>query len=192
VYHGRAAEPLRASPRAVPPVGKLQTDRLITYAHFVDDSGEERMQAVVLERYRYLQSQITSTNEATYRYLTLYQTLTTAVVSGGLALFVGYKDWQIAGGTAKNGLIGLLILETIIACFTCLLLAAGVASWFDYRREEAELLNGYLASNFREQPSFRNFYRWYETYIIAFIVVITSAIWILSSVKLFPIMVNQD
>lgn len=41
-----------------------------------------------LERYKYILSQIQHLNEGIHKYLSLFQTLTTAIVGGGVALFV--------------------------------------------------------------------------------------------------------
>jgi len=61
-----------------------------------------------LERYRYVLQQIHAVNENAHRFLTLYQTLATALVSAALLLFVGYQTWDVAPDTARGGVIGLL------------------------------------------------------------------------------------
>lgn len=148
--------------------------------------SEQRMQAVVMERYQYIHAQITAANEASYRYLALFQTLTTGIVTAGLALYVGHREWGIAGSAAKQGLIGLLVLQTVIACFTCALLIAGIASWFDYRREEVTLINNYLGQSFRTSPELKNFYRWYETYIVLLMLISTGVLWLMTWMYLLP------
>lgn len=39
---------------------------------------------------------------------------------------------------------------------------------------------------FRSQPKIRNFYRWYETYIILFVLAATALLWILGEAFLVP------
>jgi len=60
----------------------------------------------------------------------------------------------------------------------------GVFSWLDYRKEEVELLNDIVKPGFRKMPTLRNFWRWYETYVILFIIasVFTIAIYIESQI----------
>jgi hypothetical protein len=53
----------------------------------------------------------------------------------------------------------------------------GVLSWIDYRQEECELTNEVVRPGFRQPPRPRNFYRWYETYIIFFIVCSIIFMW---------------
>jgi uncharacterized membrane protein len=142
--------------------------------------------AIVVERYRYILQQINSMNENVYRFLAIFQTLVTAIVTAALVLFVSYSKWKIAQATARTGIQGALILVTVIACFTILLIVIGVASWLDYRREEVELTARYFAPGFRSQPKIRNFYRWYETYIILFVLAATALLWILGEAFLVP------
>ncbi|MFI6663071.1 hypothetical protein ACIBL8_47220 [Streptomyces sp. NPDC050523] len=71
-----------------------------------------------LERYRYILQQIHTVNENLHRFLAIYQTLATSLVAGVVALFVGYRKWGIAADTARGGVIGLLVLTTVVAAFT--------------------------------------------------------------------------
>lgn len=141
---------------------------------------------IVVERYKYILQQIHTVNENVYRFLAIFQTLVTAIVTAALGLFVGYRKWNIAPETARTGELGLLILATVIAAFTVLLVVVGVLSWFDYRSEECDLTARYFARDFRSKPKLRNFYRWYETYIVLFIVAVTILIWILSESFIIP------
>ena len=66
------------------------------------------------------------------------------------------------------GLLGLLVM---LAIFVILSILAGIFSWLDYRKEEVALLNEAVGASFRVQPRIGNFWRWYETYMILFIIV---------------------
>jgi hypothetical protein len=151
-----------------------------------DTPGADPTPAIVLERYRYILAQIQSVNESAYKFLGLFQTLTTAIVAGGLSLFVGYKKWGIPPPAARTGVVGLLVLETIVAAFTAALIVAGMASWMDYRREETELTDTYFKPGFRSSPRLRNMYRWYEPYMLALVLVATAALWILTLTFVIP------
>ena len=56
----------------------------------------------------------------------------------------------------------------MIAAFAVLLIIVGVLNWLDYRREECELTDAAVRPGFRKPPQPRNFFRWYETYIVLF------------------------
>jgi hypothetical protein len=131
----------------------------------------------LLERYRYLLQQINNVNENVYKFLAIYQALATAVVGGALALFVGYRKWSIHASVARSGIVGLMWLTTVIAIFAAMLIVIGVISWLDYRREECELTDVAIRPGFRKPPRLRNFYRWYETYIIIFIAASIIFLW---------------
>jgi hypothetical protein len=61
-----------------------------------------------LERYKYILQRIHTVNENVYRFLAIYQALAVALVSGGVALFVGYRKWNIPVSVARSGVIGLM------------------------------------------------------------------------------------
>ncbi|MFD9115883.1 hypothetical protein [Streptomyces bottropensis] len=148
-------------------------------------SGETSPEAQVarrefaLERYRYILQQIHTVNENAHRFLAIYQTLTTTLVGAALALFVGYKKWEIAPATARDGIVGLLVIATLVAAFTVILIAAGAASWLDYRNEECDITDEIIEPGFRERPRPANFLRWYETYVLLFIVCSIGVMWVL-------------
>lgn len=141
---------------------------------------------IVVERYKYILQQIHTANENVYRFLAIFQTLVTALVTAALVLFVSYSKWKISPSSARAGVHGVLTLITIIAGFTVLMVVIGVLSWLDYRREECELTAKYFARDFRSPPRLRNFYRWYETYIVLFVIGITVLLWILGEAFLIP------
>ncbi|MFJ6605695.1 hypothetical protein [Streptomyces lydicus] len=141
-----------------------------------------------LERYRYILQQIHAVNENAYRFLAIYQTLATALAGAALALFVGYKKWGIAPAEARGGVTGILILATVVATFTAILIIVGLLAWLDYRKEECDITDELVAQGFRERPRVGNILRWYETYIVLFIVVSMIAMWTLAGVFVFPVM----
>ncbi|MEU8084183.1 hypothetical protein AB0B57_11265 [Micromonospora sp. NPDC049101] len=130
-----------------------------------------------LERYRYILQQIQAANENVHRFLGIYQTLATALIGAALAIFVRYTDWGITSETARASILALMWLVTVIAAFTVLVVIVGVLTWLDYRQEECQLLSEVLHPEFRAPPRLRNFYRWYETYIVAFIAVTVAMMW---------------
>jgi hypothetical protein len=148
----------------------------------------EVVQAFALERYRYILQQTNAINENVFRFLALYQTIATALVSGGLALFVGYRTWGITRSVARDGVIGALLLVTFIAAFMVVFLVVGTLSWLDYRHEECDLTDAVVYPGFRSRPKVGNAHRWYELYIILFILLSTVVLWVLAWVYVLPAM----
>jgi NADH:ubiquinone oxidoreductase subunit 6 (subunit J) len=130
-----------------------------------------------LERYRYILQQLHAVNENLYRFLAIYQTLATTLAGAALLLFVSYRSWGIDPATARAGVVGLTLLVSVVAGFTVLLILVGVFNWIDYRREECELTDQAVRPGFRRPPRVRNFIRWYETYVIAFILASVAVMW---------------
>ncbi|MFE0208159.1 hypothetical protein [Streptomyces sp. NPDC058985] len=141
-----------------------------------------------LERYRYVLQQIQAVNENAHRFLALYQTLATALVTAALALFVGYRKWELTAATARGGVIGLLTLATVVAAFTSTLIVVGALAWLDYRNEECDITDEIVGPDFRKRPRPGNFLRWYETYVVLFILVSVITMWVLAALFLLPAM----
>lgn len=141
-----------------------------------------------LERYRYVLQQIHAVNENAHRFLAIYQTLATALVTAALALFVGYRKWDLAATTARGGVIGLLALVTMVAAFTGTLIVVGALAWLDYRHEECDITDDVVGPGFRKRPRPGNWLRWYETYVLLFILVSVIVMWVLAASFLLPAM----
>jgi hypothetical protein len=139
-----------------------------------------------LERYKYILQQLHASNENVYRFLAIYQALATTLAGGALAVFVGFRKWEISAETARAGVIGILCLITLVAAFTTLLIFVGILNWLDYRREECELTDEAVRPGFRKPPRHMNLVRWYETYIILFIVVSAILMWVFALTLVLP------
>jgi MFS family permease len=140
-----------------------------------------------LERYKYILQEIRSLNENLHKYLTWFQTLATALIGGGVALFVSWQSLKISSAVARVGLRGLVGLLIILAMFVIISIIAGIFSWFDYRKEEVELLKQAVKPEFRKPPTIWNFWRWQETYLILFIIVAVIVICIYIESQIIPL-----
>lgn len=141
-----------------------------------------------LERYKYILQQLNALNENIHKYLTLFQALLTAVVGGIVTVFVSWKNLKIEVESARLGIQGLLGLQVLLSLFVVVSIVSGMFSWFDYRNEEVKLLEAAVKSGFRRKPSLRNFWRWYETYMIIFILGATIFIYCFVANNLLPAM----
>lgn len=139
-----------------------------------------------LERYKYILKQIHTSNENVYRFLALYQTLAVAIVGGGVALFVGYRNWNIAVSVAQTGIIGLMWLLTFVGAFAVLLIFMCIFNWWHYRKEECELTDAVVRPGFRKPPQMGNLFRWYETYIVLFIAGSIGFLWAYTLTFILP------
>jgi magnesium-transporting ATPase (P-type) len=129
-----------------------------------------------LERYKYILAQIQMLNENVYKYITLFQTLATAVLGGMVWVFANWKSLGMNPDAARLAIQALTGLFMLLALFVVILILSGLFSWFDYRKEEVELLNNAAGKDFRRPPSLKNFWRWRETYIVLFIIVIVIVV----------------
>jgi hypothetical protein len=148
----------------------------------------DRAQAFEVERYKFLLQQLHTVNENVYRFLAIYQTLATVLVGAALLLFVRHEEWHIERGIAQIGIVAILLLVTVVAAFTVLLIVIGVFTWLDYRREECELTEDAIRPGYRKPPDPRNFWRWYETYVVLFILGSMVFMWLGAGLVLLPAM----
>jgi hypothetical protein len=140
-----------------------------------------------LERYKYVLQQLNSLNENHHKYLTLYQTLATAVIGGGIFIFISWKELKIDAATARLGIRALLGLLALLTLFVLISIVVGIFSWFDYRKEEVDLLRKEVGISFRQPPSLKNFWRWSEVYLVTFLILILISIYTFVEYKLIPL-----
>ncbi|MEV4831486.1 hypothetical protein AB0K25_24610 [Micromonospora sp. NPDC049257] len=150
--------------------------------------GTSAVSELHVERYKFILQQLHSLNENVYKILGIYQSLSTVLAGAGVALFVGYRKWELSPELARSGMIGIATLLTIAASFTILLIVVGMVSWFDYRNEEYHFLTEVCGLAFRSKPSLRNIFRWYEPHVIGFIIISTLALWMLVVLLMLPVM----
>jgi hypothetical protein len=140
-----------------------------------------------LERYKFILEEIHSLNENIHKYLALYQTLATAIIGGGIGIFVSWRSLKIDAEIAKMAIQGALGLLIMLTLFIITSILATIFSWFDYRKEEVRLLDMVLKPNFRQLPMLRNFWRWSETYVLIFIVVVVIIVFFYIEYQVIPL-----
>lgn len=143
-----------------------------------------------LERYKFILQQLNSLNEGTHKYITLFQTLTTAILGVGIAIFMAWRELKIDASTAQLGIRAILGLFTIMTLFVVFSIIFNAFSWMDYRNEEVKLLSKEVKENFRQLPSWKNAWRWNETYFAIFLLIILFAVWIFSEYWVIPKIVS--
>jgi ABC-type uncharacterized transport system permease subunit len=140
----------------------------------------------MLERYKYILQQIHTLNENHQKYLSLFQTLTTVIVTGIIAVFASWQQLQLEAETARTAIRGLTLLLTVLGLFVILSMVSGIIAWLDYRNEEAKLLDRVVHRGFRKRPSLRNFWYWQETYFILLVLIVTGVIYWYVETRLIP------
>ncbi|NOK61737.1 MAG: hypothetical protein GFH27_549313n145 [Chloroflexi bacterium AL-W] len=161
-----------------------EVDRVITQYKHVEHSIEFK-----LERYKYILREIHTLNENMHKYLNLFQALATVVIGGGVGLFAAWRGLNITAEIVQTGIRGLLGLLIILTLFAAVSLFAAFWSWFDYRREEVALLNEMVGPGFRNPPRLSNFWRWQETYLVAFLIIIVSGVYWYVEYRVIPLIV---
>lgn len=152
-------------------------------SHQNNDQGKE----FKLEHYKYILQQIHTLNENLYRYLALFQALATAIIGGGVAVLVSWQNLKVGAKVARVGIHGLLGLLIILTLFLIANVIIGVLSWFDYRQDEVKLLDEVIGYQYRKPPKFKNWWRWYETYFVIFLILVMIAVFIFTETQVIPL-----
>lgn len=142
-----------------------------------NEKASEKGKEFKLERYKYILQELHSLNDNVHKYLNLFQGLATLIIGGGVGVFVSWQNLKITANVARISIQGLLGMLIILALFVVFSVIAGMFSWIDYRREEVALLDENVSLGYRKQPSIKNFWRWSEFWMLAFIILCTITIW---------------
>lgn len=167
--------------------GDTDTSLVNAAAGGTDDSPVDLGKDFKLERYKYILNQINALNENLHKYLTLFQTLATAILSAVVAVVVGWPKLGISADVARLGIRSLLGILIILALFVIFSVLSGVFSWMDYRREEVALLDQVVGKGFRDSPKAGNLWRWYETQVVGFILLFVIAVLIFVEGWIMPV-----
>jgi hypothetical protein len=130
-----------------------------------------------LERYKYINGQLAALNESVHKYLLFYQTLAAAIVGGVAAFIISAPEHDVAPAISNSIIRAAGWLLFMGGLFTSFLVGSSILSWFDYRKEECELLDQCVAAGWREKPKALNFWRWPETWILLLVLLATLFLW---------------
>lgn len=141
---------------------------------------------LLLERYKHVLGQMAKIDENAHKFLAIYQTTATALIGGIVALWLGHERLGISADRARSGTLAGLFVIGAVGLFTVTVLVVGAFAWMDYRREET-LLTASPSQFHRPAATWRNLWRWQETYMILLVlgvsvgVVLLGAFWVLPS-----------
>lgn len=141
-----------------------------------------------LERLKHILSQQKFLNEHSHKYLTIFQTTITAIVIAAVAVFMSWKSLSISLEIAKASLRALELLLVTVGVFVVLVVVTNIASWWDYRKEETQLLNAVVGNEFRTSPSLKGAWRWFETWLFILVVLVVCGAVSYFEMSVFPLM----
>lgn len=127
---------------------------------------------LAIERYKFILAKIQHLDESLYKNIGFVAKFVTAIISAVASILVLLESKKIANEIAMI----IINLLSYISAFTCLLFIfftlAIMFSWYDYRKEEVELLNRCEADLGRKAPSFKGVLRWTETWFLIALLII--------------------
>lgn len=140
-----------------------------------------------IERLKFVLQQIDRLNERFHKYVTLFQSLTTAIIVAGAAIFALWSKEGVSDEAARAIIHGLLGLFTLFACFVVVFIGTGIFSWVDYRKEEVQILDDGIEKGYRQPPKLANVFRWHEFYLLLMIVISVISIFWFTKAVIIPL-----
>ena len=109
-----------------------------------EDSKTDLQNEIILERYKFILNEITNLNCNVNKYINIFQLISTAIIGGGVAVFLSWKSLGFAAINAIKLIEALKNLLIVITLFFIALIIVSIFSWFDFRNEETDLVNRYF------------------------------------------------
>lgn len=140
-----------------------------------------------LERYRFLNNEISILNKNVQIYLTQFQVICTSIIIAVTLTIVHYKSLHIPSETAILCVKILTSLFLGVSIFISFRILTGIFSWWDFRKEEVKLLGEVIANDYRRSPTTKNLWRWDETYSILIVLLVGISFTYVSFIHLIPL-----
>lgn len=135
-------------------------------------------------RFQYVLDRIASANENSFKVFGIFQGVMTSLLTALVALCLTYRSLLIPPDRAIQFAYAVLIVLSLSAALSLLVLIANTVSWWRYREEETTML--VEAGATRAAPSIRSLLRWNEFYLGVGIVAATCGSWIIGTSQLIP------
>lgn len=127
-----------------------------------------------LERLKHILKQQDFLNESFHKYLTFFQTVTTAIITGIVAIFISWQKLGVSIDITKVAIRTLEFLLVIMGLFIVFVMISSIFSWWDYRKEEKKIFDMEVSTEFRNAPSVRGIWRWFETWFLVLIIILCA------------------
>lgn len=134
---------------------------------------KELSRVIAAERFKYILSQKEALNANTFAILRLYQVVAIGTFAAGYVILKDAHAGAMTGDLLLISFTSLYVAFMVCNIITLLSLGSGMLSWAAYKREECEVLTRSGITSV-EPIRLRNFYRWYETYVIILLLLVCA------------------
>ncbi|EGQ7789037.1 hypothetical protein V9R55_000694 [Vibrio cholerae] len=153
-------------------------------------ASKEANDQIIVERYKYILEKIKFLDDKIYQNFSSSIKLITSLTAVLTASVMSISEGKISDVTF---LLSIKFIFSILVLFSIYMIITSLSitlSWYDYRKEEVELLNKINCDINRYNPKLSSFIRWSETYYVVFLVAmiivgiytIINSEWILSAI----------
>lgn len=139
--------------------------------------SNELKNALTIERYKYILERRKQLNENTFKIASVYQALFVVVSGVQLTVLDRFYAKSLSREVVAWSSNILLIVDILVSVVSGALIIGGIFAWLKYRRDEDTLL---VDAGLAARAPLRkvNLLTWYESYIVAVIVVTPVAHWL--------------
>jgi len=141
----------------------------------MSEEQKSLQEQIAVEHYKFLLIKIQHLDEALYKNISFSSKFIMGVFSFIITVIMAVKAKTIPLETLPIAIKSASYL-TIFICITFILITFSIIlSWRDYRQEEVALLNKLTIDIGRKLPTYKNLYRWTETWFLLALIFIGIA-----------------
>lgn len=106
-----------------------------------------------------------------------------------IAGFTAYSSWEKVGLQAEDAKVALSAIQWLligVGLFLLMNIVSSIASWWDNRNAECDLFDEVIRPGYRERPSWKGIWRWYETWLFITVIVFIGGMVIFIDLRMLP------
>jgi len=119
----------------------------------------------LLERYKFILAQKQTLNRNTFVAISIYQASFALIVYAQFTVLTRFYEGSVSAHLAATGSALLLGFLFILSFFLIALIAGGIASWLNYRSDEADIEREMFGRS-RRPATLSDAFKWYESYVL--------------------------
>ncbi len=140
-----------------------------------DEQAKGLQEGYKLERLKFVHKRQASLNDYTFKALSFFQAISTALVIAGVT---AYSSWEKVGLEAEDARIAVRAIQWLligVGIFMLATIVSSVGSWWDNRDEECDLFDEVIGLGYRKRPSLASLWRWCETWLLIAVIVFVGS-----------------
>jgi energy-coupling factor transporter transmembrane protein EcfT len=149
--------------------------------------SEQIKHQAYIERYKYVLEQKRSLNQNTFTILTIFQGGAAVLVAAQYSVCVELLKTPATKHVAFVASCVVITLFVLLGVFSIIFIVGGISNWFRYKNEQSNIETEIFEIPSQSSKNL-NLLTWYETYVIAVIVIILAMCVYVEIEYIFPML----